>query len=575
MRLSHLLLLLLGLGACHQPMPEAASVPLPPPEKQELRIIGGAPASTVPSSFAALAASESRDIFCGATLIAPDVLLTAAHCLEDLESPLLVYPRPLDRLALEPSQGLKPERIVVHPAYDSRAIVNDIGLIFLPAGTSAGIAGFIPTPLSHDRGEAEALGEGSVYGFGQLSNYGTLPADELRRTVLPTIDRERCQGLDPIYASISEQQICVGELEQGGQDSCQGDSGGALYAEEEGAVQKVLGLVSWGVSCAQRQSPGIYTRVAAYRDWIEATIRRAPAGTGDELVRERCYWGVRDVFEREPETGLWQEERWLHFWSPLAEGPGQRKAQAGGGESLASPCAPEPGTELSLWRQEQAAEPRYTIQVKKGELQSERDLAVSKTWHAVSCASEGWLLYWLADGGTLYGPGLTQDLIEARQIEDRSPTLLFDCERKGLGFSVWADVAGDEYLRLSLARGSSETWLLSERRGPIALRLEDHGRELLLENRTGEDVYSYELACPFAFSLRLAKAPEEAALAGADGQYRLRSLYSGGTRGFIARDATLRFGWRGPKNIEACTLNGEAVSLKGEASPLSGEQISP
>ncbi|RHZ30653.1 hypothetical protein DYB37_013895, partial [Aphanomyces astaci] len=53
-----------------------------------------------------------------------------------------------------------------------------------------------------------------------------------------------------------------------GEDSCGGDSGGPLTIEENGTV-RLVGLVSWGVSCGLRGLPGIYERASAARAFIE------------------------------------------------------------------------------------------------------------------------------------------------------------------------------------------------------------------------------------------------------------------------------------------------------------------
>ena len=56
-------------------------------------------------------------------------------------------------------------------------------------------------------------------------------------------------------------------FEEGGKDACQGDSGGPLICEEQN--QKVLhGIVSYGAGCALPKSPGVYTRITKYFDWI-------------------------------------------------------------------------------------------------------------------------------------------------------------------------------------------------------------------------------------------------------------------------------------------------------------------
>uniref|UniRef100_A0A1B0CKF1 Peptidase S1 domain-containing protein n=1 Tax=Lutzomyia longipalpis TaxID=7200 RepID=A0A1B0CKF1_LUTLO len=63
--------------------------------------------------------------------------------------------------------------------------------------------------------------------------------------------------------SIQYRMICAG-FEQGGKDACQGDSGGPL---SHGDV--LVGVVSWGLGCAMKSYPGVYSRVAYVRDWIK------------------------------------------------------------------------------------------------------------------------------------------------------------------------------------------------------------------------------------------------------------------------------------------------------------------
>lgn len=63
-------------------------------------------------------------------------------------------------------------------------------------------------------------------------------------------------------------QLC---LYSNGKDTCQGDSGGPVYCSEQGK-NHICGIVSYGMECARPNTPGVYTRVAHYVDWIKSII---------------------------------------------------------------------------------------------------------------------------------------------------------------------------------------------------------------------------------------------------------------------------------------------------------------
>lgn len=66
--------------------------------------------------------------------------------------------------------------------------------------------------------------------------------------------------------------ICAGYIGEGGKDSCTGDSGGPMrcyHTKNDTETLLLIGVVSWGYGCGEKQKPGVYTRVTSVRKWIE------------------------------------------------------------------------------------------------------------------------------------------------------------------------------------------------------------------------------------------------------------------------------------------------------------------
>lgn len=79
------------------------------------------------------------------------------------------------------------------------------------------------------------------------------------------VDRTRCNVAYQGY--VGQSMICAG-FDSGGQDACNGDSGGPLFYLNDDNYFIVAGVVSWGAGCARPGYPGVYTEVADYRDWV-------------------------------------------------------------------------------------------------------------------------------------------------------------------------------------------------------------------------------------------------------------------------------------------------------------------
>jgi trypsin len=96
-----------------------------------------------------------------------------------------------------------------------------------------------------------------IIGFGYDDN-NQFP-DNLKHVQLQYVANSQCDSPDTKYneGKITQNMMCAADE---GKDACQGDSGGPLYDEENDTV---VGIVSWGIGCANKDYPGVYSRISA------------------------------------------------------------------------------------------------------------------------------------------------------------------------------------------------------------------------------------------------------------------------------------------------------------------------
>lgn len=240
------------------------------------RIVGGVevdPPDKYPFVAALVRAwqeDEFQGQFCGASLIHPEWVLTAGHCVGSSPASINVLVGRSD--LTDDTQG---ERIGVaeihrHPRFDSATLANDVALIRLERAATAGSPISLATPA-----DAMLFAPGvvaTVVGWG--STYGLPPGTpeqpaKLRELGVPIISDAACT-LAWGDLAIFPDMLCAGGVQ--GQDSCVGDSGGPLFVGG-----KQVGIVSGGSNpCAQASRPGLYARVATYQEWIASILAATP-----------------------------------------------------------------------------------------------------------------------------------------------------------------------------------------------------------------------------------------------------------------------------------------------------------
>lgn len=265
------------------------------------KIIGGQSAGAHRFMVGLIYASDDKRVFCGAALIERDVVLTAAHCVEDATKDVKVM-MGTSSANLQPDKLVGIKAIFVHPDYQEAQgadMQNDIALIFLEDYDASKFGELIePIALNQDSAMPEAEGSIKVIGWGNTTSYGRIFRDELREVNIPTVSSEKCNEV--YQGGIVNSQICAADFDHGGIDSCQGDSGGPAVISKDGKLQ-LVGIVSWGHGCAQKNRPGVYTRVSSFADWISSTSAtyrhlKPQQFTGSlftEMVKAHCLAGFR------------------------------------------------------------------------------------------------------------------------------------------------------------------------------------------------------------------------------------------------------------------------------------------
>lgn len=252
-------------------------------------VVGGTPAK--PGAWPDAVAVIAPTAACTGTLITPDVVLTAGHCIAS--GPGIVLLDTVDYAA----PGGEAIEVKWSQAYPDWEHAYDVGVVVLahPARTR-------PRPVAAACTARSGLVAGAsveLVGFGLTTPAGTGQNSRLHEARLP-VDDPTCAGGHGCNKAIAP----GGEFTAGGHgiDACFGDSGGPVYADAPGGPA-LLGVVSRGavVAGAPCGGGGVFVRADKVVAWIEQV-------THETVSRARCARdgeadGDADPAASEPDAG--------------------------------------------------------------------------------------------------------------------------------------------------------------------------------------------------------------------------------------------------------------------------------